>query len=113
MSGIWSSVYGSEEGTMYQWSRAPTVDSPAQDTGLFVALVYSRFSVGRLSSSIIKFTPKVGVDRIGSGWERQDESWSKSHDARSDSLVGNGWRFWPRSELDYLSCISTTYIITP
>lgn len=57
------------------------VSGLAHETGFVVALVYSHFkcrSVGRLSGSIT-FTPKVGVDNIGSGWERQDESWSKSH----------------------------------
>ena len=58
------------------------VGALADETGFVVALVYSHFkcsSVGRLSGSIT-FTPKVGVDDIGSGWERQDESWSKIHD---------------------------------
>jgi len=55
----------------------------AHDTGLLVTLVdclCKCCSVGRLSSVIIWFIPKVGEDKIGSGWEWQDERRSKSHE---------------------------------
>jgi hypothetical protein len=69
------------------------VGALAHETGFIVALVYSHFkcsSVGRLSGSIT-FTPKVGVDDIRSGWERQYESRSKIHDGdRVQVPIGKG-----------------------
>ena len=55
------------------------VAQPAQYTGFFVTHIDACFecrSVGWMSVTIIKLIPKVVVDRIGSGRERQDESWS-------------------------------------